>query len=420
VLPGQLAHHVVYTVVMVLRVARLATAAAITGAAAAQGPPAAPARQDQPIRVSVDLVTTDVIVRDRSGRFVANLAKDDFEVYEDGVQQKIVSFLLSHGGRILNVAAPSTPSPGREGVILPPARPPSDVSGRLFVIFIDDFHLDPPNTPKVRHLLQQIVDELLDDGDMFAAVSTGHSSIEIPLTYDRKRLDQAIAKVMGGGLQPDEILAAPAGAQGTAELRHRAHVAFRTAWDIIQNLAKVPDRRKAFIYVSSGYDFAPFQKTRERLEAERYGGTDVNPFATERTQFSDADLAIELSELTRAANRANATIYTLDPRGLVGGPPINQQVDSVDWQNYVTRARDSLRVLADLTGGFAVVNTNDFTAALKRIDNETSDYYLLGYYSSNPDPSKRRRTLQIKVKRAGVDVHHRTEYVLPPLGSGLE
>ena len=99
----------------------------------------------------------------------------------------------------------------------------------------------------------------------------------------------------------------------------------------------------------------------------------------------------ELAELTRAANRANATLYTIDPRGLVGGPDLDEQVDTVEWQNYVRTTQDSLRVLAEQTGGIAVVNQNDFDKALKRIDDETSDYYVLGYYSTNPDPLKRTR-----------------------------
>ena len=387
-------------------------------AVASQDPPAQPPDRGQPIRVGVELITTDVVVRDRAGRFVADLGKEVFEIYEDGVKQAIVSFLLSHGGRIMNVEAPPL-APAREGVFLPPARPPSDTAGRVFVIFIDDFHLDPQLTPRIRNLLKNVSSELVHEGDLFAVVSTGHSSIAIQPTYDRKRLDQAIERVMGGGLQPNEILEAPIGAEGHAELRHRAHVAFRTAWEIMQNLDGVPNRRKAFIYISSGYDFAPFQKTRERLEAERYGlgrggaGPDVNPFLSGRTQFSEADLAIELAELTRAANRANATIYTIDPRGLVGGPDLNQNVDVVEWQNYVTGAQNSLRVLAELTGGFATVNRNDFAAALKRIDAETSDYYMIGYYSSNPDPAKRRRTIEVKVKRPLLEVYHRPEYVLP-------
>ena len=131
-------------------------------------------------------------------------------------------------------------------------------------------------------------------------------------------------------------------------------------------------------------------------------------------QFAEADLAAELSELTRAANRANATIYTIDPRGLVGGPDLDEQIDMVEWQQYVRESQDSLRVIAELTGGIAVVNQNDFDKALKRIDAETSDYYVIGYYSNNPDTRKRRRQIEVKIGRPSLDVRYRTEYSLKP------
>ena len=377
---------------------------------AAQAPQAR-LEQPQPIRVGVDLVTTDVRVR-YNGRFVSNLDKKDFEVYEDGVRQEIVSFVMSLGGRIYNVAAPPAASP--TGVILPPPRPSAEAAGRVFVIFIDDAHLDASMTPKIKQFLSQISSQLVHEGDMFAAVSTGPSSIEVQLTYDRKRLDDAISKFMGNGLTPNEIVAAPVGAQGNAEIRHKAHVAFRTAWDIMRNLEQVQHRRKAFIYVSNGYDFAPFEKSHARAEAERLGrGADAESlFTRQGGQFSEADLAMELAELTRAANRANATIYTIDPRGLVGMPDMSQNIDMVEWQNYVTTSQNTLRVLAEETGGFATVNRNDLVQALKRIDQETSDYYVIGYYSSNPDPTKRRRAIEVKVNRGGAEVQHRTEYVL--------
>ena len=57
-----------------------------------------------------------------------------------------------------------------------------------------------------------------------------------------------------------------------------------------------------------------------------------------------------------------------------------------------------------LTGGIAVVNQNDFDKGIKRIDAETSDYYLIGFVSNNPDPLKRSRRLEVKVLRDGMDV----------------
>jgi VWFA-related protein len=131
--------------------------------------------------------------------------------------------------------------------------------------------------------------------------------------------------------------------------------------------------------------------------------------------LAESDLVRELAELTRAANRANATMYTIDPRGLIAGQDLDDEVPTQEWNAYVRDTQDSLRVLAEETGGIAVVNQNDFDKALKRIDNETSDYYVLGYYSSNPDPLKRRRRVEIKTTRAGLSVWSRGEYTLRPL-----
>jgi VWFA-related protein len=396
--------------------------------AQAQAPTAAqPGGQSQTpaqptFRVSVDLVTTDVIVRDqKSDQFVADIKADEFEVYEDGVKQQIASLVLTHGGRVYNVQSPP-PAPVQEGIILPRNRPTNDAAGRVFLLFIDDLHLDFRSTPRTRDLLKRMMRLLIHEGDMFGIVSTGHSSISEQLTYDRQILESAISRVTGGGLKAKEIIEGMQGAQGPTELRHRAHVAFSTAYDLMKNLEKLQNRRKAVIYLSSGYDFNPFETSRLEEQARRMHveSADLQSDPFYRTQqssqlLSEADLVRELAELTRAANRANATLYTIDPRGLVAGPDMDDEVPTQEWNAYVRDTQDSLRVLAEETGGIAVVNQNDFDKALKRIDAETSDYYVLGYYSSNPDPLKRVRKIEVKTKRTGLNVYGRTEYVLRPL-----
>jgi VWFA-related protein len=397
------------------------------------------------IRRSVDLVTSDLIVRDDQGQFVSSLSKNDFDVYEDGVKQDIVTFVLTHGGRVINdTSAP--PPPMQAGILLPPPRPTNDASGRIFMIFVDDLHMDFNNTGRIRELFKQIEKQLIHEGDMFGVVSTGPSSIAIDMTYDRKRLDEAINKISGAGLKPDEIIETPDGQQGPPEVRYRAHVAFSTAYDVLNNLEQVHNRRKAFIYVSNGYDFDPFSKSRAKEANQRLSDmglgcnsssgstsncptssgssaadgssvdTSTNPFSTGGNEFAAADLAAELSELTKQANRANTTFYTIDPRGLVGGPDLDQtKLDMTDWQDHIRETQASLRVIAELTGGYAVINQNDFDKALKRIDSETSDYYVLGYYSSNPDPFKKRRDIEIRVKKAGkYDLKYKTSYTLKP------
>jgi VWFA-related protein len=384
--------------------------------------PSATDKDGQPHFITrVDLVSADVITRDSGGQFVADLKKDDFEVIEDGVKQDIISFTLVHGGRVYNVAAPPPPPP-QEGIILPASRPVADTAGRILLFFVDDLHLDFRNTGRIRELFKKIQGTLLHDGDMWGMVSTGPSSIAIDMTYDPKRFEEAMKKISGNGLKPTDIIEGPQGAEGPSEVRYRAHVAFSTAYDLMKNMEQVQNRRKALVYVSNGYDFNPFPEARAGQSS--IPGTTVNqmaaqgysdPFTNQSNEFADADLARELSELTRAANRANVSIYTIDPRGLVGGPDLDENVDPVAYQNMVRKTQDSLRVIADETGGYAVVNQNDFDKALKRIDAETSDYYVLGYYSSNPDPTKRQRRVDIKVSRPNVSVWSRNGYSLKPI-----
>ena len=406
----------------------------------AQPPASATTTQQKPtFRVQVDLVTNDIVVRDDKGNFIPDLKKDEFEVYEDGVKQELTSMTVVTGGRVTNVLAPPPPPPP-EGIILPPSRPKTDVSGRIFLFFVDDLHLQFHNTGRVRDLFKRISKELVHDGDMFGIVSSGPSSIAVDMTYDKARLDEAIKKIAGSELKPTDIINGASGAEGPSEVRYRAHVAFSTVNDLLNNLESVHNRRKALVYVSDGYDFNPFQDARLGLmepnspfaqnefarsqnqmrqtdDGSGNASNAVDPLTQQQKQseqFADADLARELGELTRQANRANVTMYTIDPRGLVGMGDIDEQVDPRQWGEFVRKSQDSLRVIAEETGGIAVVNQNDFSKALKRIDAETSDYYVLGYYSSNPDSSRRRRQVDVKVTRKGATVWFRKEYVLKP------
>jgi len=378
-------------------------------------------------RTSVDLVSSDVIVRNGKGQFQADLTKDDFELFEDGVKQDVTSFVLVHGGRAYTTQVAAAPAPAREGILLPPPRPTNDAAGRIICFIVDDLHVDFRDTVRVRNLFKQLAKELVHEGDLFGIVSTGTSSIAIDLTYDRTRMDEAANRITGGGLKPSEIIQQSATGETPQEVLHRAHVAFETAYDLLKNLESAHNRRKAVVLISGGYDFDPFSASRQGQAANVFlNNPNIDPndpsndLMNMGNRFADTDLAIELADLARQANRANATFYTIDPRGLIAGQDLDEQVDPTEWETHLRKEQDSLRVLAEQTGGIAVVNTNDFTKALKRIDAETSDYYVLAYYSSNPDPTQRRRQVVIKVKKpdpggGSLDLTYRHEYTLKPL-----
>src|SRR5439155_13600947 len=188
-----------------------------------------------------------------------------------------------------------------------------------------DLHLQFHNTGRVSDLFKRISKELVHDGDMFGIVSSGPSSIAIDMTYDKTRLDEAIKKIAGSELKPTDIINGPSGAEGPSEVRYRAHVAFSTVNDLLNNLDSVHNRRKALVYVSDGYDFNPFQDARLGLmdsnspfaqnefarnqnqmrsqdSADGASSNQQDPMTQQQKQsevFADADLARELGELTR-------------------------------------------------------------------------------------------------------------------------
>jgi VWFA-related protein len=400
----------------------------------AETPPTPTTRQQTVFTATANAVSTNLLVRDAKGQFVPNIRPEEVQVYEDGVLQKLSYFNTVIGGRVTEQIASAAAAPAaNDGLILPRAVPPPDMSGRIFIIFIDDLHLEPGQTPQTRARLQEIRDTLIHDNDLVGLVSSGYSSIASDIQYDYKhrRFDEAIKKTMGGGQTPDEIIKAPESQEGPAGIRYLANVAFSTANEILQKAAKITNRRKSFIYVSSGYDFDPYKDSRLKYQQDLYAIPNQNadgspsvtqsqdahnygdPFAKRDTTFSEADLVAQLAELIRNANRANVTFYTLDPRGLVGQQDIGTSLTYEEWHDHLLETTSSLKVIAEQTGGFCICMTNDFKKLLQRIDAETSDYYMVGYNSTNPDPLKIVRKIEIKITRPGVHAeNYRTEYAL--------
>ena len=195
----------------------------------------------------------------------------------------------------------------------------------------------------MKDVLQQIRDKLIHDNDLVGFVSTGPSSIEInpSYDYDHRRFNEAIDKVMGAAMSINEILDQRDTSRretGPVGLRYNAHIAFKTAYKMLPELAQITDRRKSFIYVSSGYTsirsatgrYARIQQRYQRMSkarrtrrrSRRRGWTaagrsaaayDVDtPLADQnymqKTEFLESDLVGELAQLTREARRANVDV----------------------------------------------------------------------------------------------------------------
>ena len=215
-----------------------------------------------------------------------------------------------------------------------PAAPGAQGSGHLFVLFVDDLHLEFRSTPRLRELMvRRILPVLTREQQLIAVVTTGYSSVSIAPTTEMEVALSGIRRITGSGLRPDEILAP----RGPDEGLHRARIAIATARQTIEALAtRATGRKVVVIYLSGGY--------------------------------GEARVATDLSELASTANRVNATVHAFESRGLVGGPsPAPSVANESAWMAYYSDAQNSLRALAFATGGQMVSSPSEVDVAMEHL-----------------------------------------------------
>jgi hypothetical protein len=205
---------------------------------------------------------------------------------------------------------------------------------RTFLLFYDDLHMEFGSTPRIRELTLRMVTDLAREGDRWALVSTGTSSVSVAPTSDAAIVKSAIRRVTGNGLTARSFLDARQQTDGVLETRRRAALAFSTATDAIEGVSAAQSGRPlAILYVSNGYD--------------------VGAIA-------------EPTELLRVAAAANAHLYTIDPRGLAN-VAASQGVSQAEWATYLDATREVLRTLASQTQGMTVFTDVDLDIALSRL-----------------------------------------------------
>ena len=119
------------------------------------------------------------------------------------------------------------------------------------------------------------------------------------------------------------------------------------------------------------------------------------------------------------ANRANASFYPIDPRGLavfdsqIGDSQVGPgRVPSLQADLAVLRGKQvSLRRLAHQTDGLAVVSTNNIVGSLQRVVDDLSSYYLLGYSATGVEMDGKFHNVTVRVSRPGVEVRARRGYL---------
>ncbi len=396
-----------------LRFAALFVLLAGPALVAGQNPPPAPPQQTPTFKVRVDYVEVDALVTDRQGQFVRDLKKEDFQILEDGKPQTIANFSLvdipiERADRPLYAASPIEPD-GRTN-----ARP---FDGRVYVMVIDDLHTLFGRSNRVKVAAKQFIQTNLGANDLMAVVHTaGPTDANQEFTSNKRLLINAVDRVSGQKVQSATLgrteeyyrtkdmrqAGDPLNDPDDAERGFKARSTLQSLRSVADWFSSVRGRRKAILFVSEGID---------------YDITDVFNNGAASTIID------ETRDLIAAATKANVAIYGIDPRGLtdLGDESITVQafpddtslgVGTGSLQNEVRLSQDSLRTISDETGGFAVVNRNQFSTAFDRIVRDNSSYYVLAYYPPSDKPGKFHK-IDVRVTRPGVSVRARRGYALP-------
>jgi VWFA-related protein len=412
--------------------------------------------QDRPrIRVESNFVRVDAYpIRD--GKPLVNLKAEDFEVYEDGTLQKIETF--EHV--IVRPAGPQEEriDPGSQRAALGAAANPRN---RVFVIFLDLPHVMISSAHDINEPLIRLMDRILGPDDLIAVMTPDMAANQIVFARKTQVIETGLRKNWAWGkrftFERDDRehsynqcyppLSTEKGGESALakELirRKRERQTLDALRDLVQYLREVREERKAIITVTEGWllfqpndeitrlrkdkltgreepvptldpvTVGPNGKLTTKDERRTSGSLSYGECDGDRIMLAQMDNKRYFRDILDDANRANASFYPIDPRGLPAGDnPIGPDPPPpIDVDRAMLKERlENLRTLALVTDGLAVLDNNDLDRGLKRISDDLTSYYLLGYYSTNAKNDGRFRSIRVRVKQPGVDVRARRGY----------
>lgn len=377
-----------------------------------------PSPQQTPtFREGVNFVRVDAIVTDKQERPVTDLQASDVTITEDGHPQTIQQFQL--------VRVDGNPPPGqvpreirdRDDEEAEAAR--DDV--RVFAIFFDDYHVRLGNSLSVREPLTRFVRTQLGPDDLVTIMYPLTPVSDLSFTRNADAIVSAIEQFQGRkyNYQPRNATEVQYAHYPTEVVeRIRNEVAMDALRGLAVRLGSLRTGRKSIIYVSEGFtvQLPPEMRRSDAREPQRAPAITNDRIEQTNETFNQADLYARMRDVYAAANRNNASIYALDPRGLAAGEfdiddgGFGGQPSLRASNRALQLTQDTLRTLADETDGRAIVNRNDLSKGLAQISRDASTYYLIGYTSTAAATDGKFHEIKVRVKRPGVEVRARRGY----------
>jgi len=416
--------------------------------ALAAGSLSAQNRQNQPtFRSGAAYIRVDMYAT-RDGKPIEDIQANEVDVLEDGVPQKIEAFEHVR----VRTGIPQELRVEPKGVE-ESRQMAADPRARIFVIFLDTYHTQIEGSATMRQPLMNFIDRVLGPDDLVAVMTPEMAATEV--TFQRKttvisrmlerewlwgrrgRLpgaDNDEKENQYDACYPDAF--ETAGIAKEMKARRREKLTLDALEDLMIHLNGIREERKAVLAVTEGWViYRPDQHLARALKKDdtglRPGDVLLRPprpqpsdagqlqgsarvqCEAERMALAALDHEFRLQNLTQTANRGNVTFYPVFARGLVAfDAPIGPERPPSPIQDAANlkHRQDALRFLADDTDGTSVINTNNIDGALRRIVDDLSSYYLMGYYTTNTKLDGRFRSITVRVKRPGVTIRARKGY----------
>jgi len=381
--------------------------------------------------VDVNVVNVDVYVTDKKGQPVTGLTRDDFVVLEDKRPVPISNFYAVEGGRPVAGALPEA-EPDPRLPLSQRGLPRIPEEQRLsLVVYIDNFNIRPFDRNRVFRRLREFLHDL-DPNDRVMLVSYDRSlHTRQPFTTDATLVANSLSdleKLSGWAVHSEsewrDLLRDVVEAENITQVSWRVRQYAQSRVndlsftidalnDFIDTLAGLPGR-KALLYVCSGLTMSPAEELYQAMMTK----FDTTAIMSEAREFH---LGRRFINLASRANSGRVAFYTIDAGGLRVGssaqadaatigavsPGLGPLIDSI----YVRNLQAPLQLLAEETGGRAIINTNDVGLDLRKISQGFDNYYSLGYSPGHSGDGRYHRiAVALKEKQRGIVLRHRTGY----------
>jgi VWFA-related protein len=419
----------------------------------------APPATGPALRVVRQMVQVDVIAKDQNGKPVQNLKQSDFTVFDNGKKQDINFFSLETSVT-RNLPRPAL-APGTYSNLIEQKQ---GVPGNLTILLLDYLNTKHSDIAFARDKVIKLLHDMKPDDRVAVYVLSGRLYVLHDFTSDMNALTQSVKKydtvdsadvansayttpvfTSSQSIADDAFLNQASQNMSDYANVDRAYTTTNVFEIIAQHMTRLPGR-KNLIWVSGSFPISINLDKMENSTNDAYASPSTpvmspNAYAMFNGRnaqgsvtgkeglymYDSRSFTDDLSRAIRALAGANIALYPVDPRGLIGafgtddpsshsgaavGPAMYQSPGSL--YNLEPNI-DTMKTLADQTGGLAFYNTNDIGGAVRKAIDDSRVSYLLAFYPSFDDGRGKFHTIKVKVNRPGLELRYRTGYTPAPL-----